>query len=336
MTKVQQNLFGGFNMTAYYDKQAFNKKRELLEEIPDYNGFQINLKKLDQLKEEFEKYKPSLEGCCLNLAFSLNIEELIECAGQCLDSIDIIKKGVLKHSLMALQKGEISRTEVEVYFEKIKYYMKKIKMLKVAMGVHVVCLPEGISNLKALKHDFNQIYIEIKKKGRLGEIYRLMHSKFKYIFEGCTSDLRYVENIKQAKYIKLFIDMEICKKQLKMLFDKAVDDIKMEAVSLEGEKFIEKTEKCLSEMQLLLNLRVSYNEKLIRLLKKNVFLIELNCYDEVTYEKIRNIAEGIYYLKAYKEAEAYKDNILKVLKLLGVDNSEKGWQNIRKLRENII
>lgn len=323
-------------MDVYYDKQVFISKRELLEEIPDYIEFQINLKKLNELREEFEKYKPSLEGCCLNLAFNLNVEELIGCAEQCIKSINLIKKGMLKSSLNALEKGEISRTEVEVYYEKIKYYIRKIKMLKRALGVHIVCLPQGVSDLKTLKKDFNHIYIEIKKKGRINEVYRLMHSKFRYIFEGCTSDLRYIDNIKQAKYIKIFIDIEICKKQLKTLLNKAEADIKIENISFEGEKYIEKIEECLLDMEYLLNLRVSYSEKLIRLLKKNVYLGELNCYDDASYKRIKNIAEGIYYLKSYKEAEAYKENIIKLLNLLGVDNSEKGWQNIKELKENII
>ncbi|MBC8060020.1 MAG: hypothetical protein H7Y18_05075 [Clostridiaceae bacterium] len=266
-------------------------------------------------QETYEKYYEKLGNWHLNVLDECDIEKIKKLLISCKNTIIITNEGEYKSLLSSIKNGDIKRAELELFLFKLDYYLAKIRCLKLELGCHVVSFNKGYKDTKTLRADFSHIYKYICSKKEVQGLYPLIHKRYGYILQGTTSDLMTLKNMKQAKYIRVYIELLCLAEEVNKLWELNVTTLKLQSVFFNPENILIKLEVISERLHKISQLYIIYTKTILKLLKKNTCFQELNPYDEATYDKINDVISYISYYDKFviqKTFLANQNNIKKM------------------------
>ena len=246
-------------------------------------------------KEIYEKYYEKLGDWHLNIFDECDVYKLKKLLISCRNTIIITNESDFKPLLDSIKDGHVKRTELELFLFKLDYYLAKIRCIKLELGCHIVTFNEGYKNINTLRTDFSQIYKHIRSKKEIKGFYTLIHKKYRYILKGSTSDFMNIKTIKQAKYIKVYIELLWLTEEVNKLWKLNTGHFKLESYCFSQENILHKLEEISEDLHKISNLFIIYNRFILKLLKKNTSYKQLNPYDQSTYDKVNDVVNYIYY-----------------------------------------
>jgi len=259
-------------------------------------------------KEIYEEYYDKLENWHLDILSEFDIDKIKNLTTSCKNTIILTNESKYKGLLDSLKNGNIERLDLNMFLFKLEYYMTKIRDLRLELGWHVVSFNEGYKDIKTLRDDFRQIYTYISTKKEIKPLYALFHKKYKYILEGCTSDLMTIKSIKQAKHIKVYIELLWLSEEVNKLWKSNINKLKLDKVFFNAENILLELENITEKLHKIEQLYIIYNKSILRLLKRNTCFQALNPYDESTYDKINDVISYIYNYNEYIIKKTFLEN----------------------------
>lgn len=259
-------------------------------------------------KETYEEYYEKLGDWHLNIIDKCDIDKIKKLLIGCKNTITIINESDYKHILISLRDGDIKRGELELFLFKLDYYLTKVRSLKLELGCHVVSFNKGYKDVKTLRTDFSHVYRYISSKKEIKGLYTLTHKKYSYILGGSTSDLMSIRSMKQAKYIKIYIELLWLAEEVNKLWGVNVNTLNLFNVSFNPENILVKLEDISQRLHKIAQLYIIYNKSILRLLKKNTCFHALNPYEEYTYDRINDVINYIYYYDEYIIQKTFLEN----------------------------
>ena len=250
-------------------------------------------------KETYEEYYEKLGDWHLNILDECDIERIKKLVISCKNTIISTNESDYKSLLDSIKNGDVKRAQLELFLFKLDYYLTKIRCLKLELGYHVVSFNEGYKDIKTLKSDFCHIYKYMSSKKKIKGLYALIHKKYQYILQGSTSDLMIIKSMKQAKYIKIYIELLWLAEEVNKLWQLNISDLRLLNLVFNPENILVKLDNISEGLHKIVDLYIIYNKSIIRLLKKNTCFQTLNPYYESTYDKINDVVNYIYYYDEY-------------------------------------
>ncbi|MBC8061142.1 MAG: hypothetical protein H7Y18_10795 [Clostridiaceae bacterium] len=272
-------------------------------------------------KETYERYYEKLVDWHLNVLDQCDLSKIKKLSTSCKNTIMGTKESDYKYLLDSIKNGDIKRTELELFLFKLDYYLYKIRCLKLELGCHIVSFNDGYKDLKTLRADFSHIYKYITRKKEIKGLYKLIHKKYKYILNGSTSDFMNIKAMKQAKYIKVYIELLWVSEEVNKLWQLNVNTLKLKQEVFSQENSLVKLEDISERLHKITNLFILYKKSIVRLLKRNTCYKELNPYDECTYDKINDVVDYIYYYDEYITQKHFFENQNNMNNLYSISNS---------------
>ncbi|MGH4126051.1 MAG: AAA domain-containing protein [Clostridium sp.] len=107
--------------------------------------------------------------------------------------------------------------------EKCNEYIKNINKIRQELNNHKLELPKDVE-INKFKKDFDVVAKAIREKGRIGIIFKMLHGKLKYLFEGVKVDYEFINNSGQIVVVDLYIKLQLLERELKNLWNNTVKD----------------------------------------------------------------------------------------------------------------
>ncbi len=208
----------------------------------------------------------------------------------------------------ALAEDSIKRYELDLFIRKLDYYLNRIRRLKIELRNHVVNIDIKYKNIKVLRKDFKNILSYTNKKGNVTKFYILTHYKYKYIFNGITSDLRPIKDFKQAKYASLYIEILCMIDELNKVWKLNAEKLQLESITFNFDNVSEKLQFQCVQLHKIYNIHTVYNKSITKVLKKNTCFKALNPYLEDTYERIEEVLDYLCFYNIYLEKKTSEGN----------------------------
>lgn len=253
--------------------------------------------------QEISYYENRLRDWHLNINEKCDTHTIQKLIDNCSDTIKMCKKNNYAYLVTSLNEGDIKRYEVELFAQKLNYYLNNLRTLEIKMGYHVICFNGEDKNISIMKKDIRDIYEYAYRKNNISKTYILFHPKYKYMFNEILLDLRTISKLKQLQYVNTFVDILWIIEKVNKIWQTNEEKFNLENIVFNRINTIEKLQYQCEILDDIINIEENY--RLIKkLLKKNTNFYIMNPYEEDTYIKLQEV---IIYLSFFGENSREKN-----------------------------
>lgn len=316
----------------------------ILDEIPDCQEIIANIGMITDNESRYEQYKNNLINWSLPKNMDINYEQLFILLDSALEELEIIEKNWLKQVMNYYYSSEVIRPVLKHAYMKANIIIKDLSDLERSLTVHKVQLPEA--DFSKFKDDFKKIYIKLKAKNKLGNIYKIMHKNYGYIFNDCKVDDKVISTREEAETVNLYIKKKNTENELINLWNGIIVQygaVKIEKYDVNSIVNIEDGIKGISKI---IDWNLHFKNKITELLGNITFIKNLDWYKPDTYIYLKNGLLSLEHKNEYEKAKIFiaslvklcesKENLEKLgtaIKNMQIDDIREEYKEISRLKD---
>ncbi|MEW9094517.1 MAG: AAA domain-containing protein [Clostridiaceae bacterium] len=284
-----------------FDK--YSNALPIIDQIPSYEELYKMLSDYIKLKEKYEANIEFLQGWGIYCKKTFNYDRAIK-------SIDFAISEIVKINDMGL--GEIFKIYNNSDFIKDNLFnmlikwensISRLKYIRKEINNHNISLPENM-NFINLKIQYEKIYKELNKRGRISQLFYIVNKECRYILDNCFVDGMPLENLSQGLIIKLYIEEKSIEESIISFWNntfKMYSNLTINKDRNEGMIILERYMMAIENI-------VNWNEK-VRLEISNSlgdikYPSDLNWYEKSTFVSLKECLKSIKEIYEYRELDA--------------------------------
>lgn len=322
------HLINLLNSIDELDVKKVSRISKVLDELPECQEAISKIETINKLESKYDEFMDSLKNWVIPKSLNLNYKELIELLNTAEEQIVKIDGTWLKNVMNYYYNSEVIRPIIKHLYMKTDMLVKDLSDLERRLTVHKIQLPDNL-DFNKFKKDFKNVYETIKLKGKLGKVYKLFHSEYKYIFNTCLLDEKPINSKEQGDVIYLYINKKNLENQLLSLWNSTMADygaLKIESYDINSIVLIEEGIKGLGRI---IDWNMDYKSKIIDSLGQITFIKNLDWYDSSTYSNLKKGVLSIKYITEYKAARAMITNLSRLCESTrGIETLGTAFKNL--------
>ena len=183
---------------------------------------------------------------------------------------------------------------------KCNEYIKAINKIRQELNNHKLEIPSGI-DISKFKTDFDIVAKTISEKGKLGSLFKILHGKLKYIFEGYKVDYEFINNPEQIMIVDLYIKQQLLERELKNFWNNTVKEYDGVLVDDSDLNYVIKLSEEIESIETIANWDKDFKNNIINFLPDKNFTKSLDWYEKETYIYLKEGFESLKLINKYNK-----------------------------------
>lgn len=218
-----ENLISLFNEISKDDKENLEAIKAMIDKIPTSSQICRTVYRFKELNNNYQNNLKFIDGWRVPDNNRCNYDNLLGLLEKSKSQIEELDRGMFGTILESYYSSDAIRESFNDIAHKCNDYMLMLSKIKRELRGHKVDIPLNLE-FSRFKKDFNVIYENLRAKGRIGKIFKIIHPEFNFIIKECKVDGRPLETLEQALIIKLHIQENFILKELKMLWNNIIKE----------------------------------------------------------------------------------------------------------------
>ncbi|WP_027623619.1 AAA domain-containing protein [Clostridium lundense] len=299
------------NKISKEDIEIINKVGIIIDKFSGYREIYDAIIKYMKLKEKYDGNRNLIEGWNIYDNKRFQYTEVINVIENAICKLDNVERKGFSKVLVDYYTSNILSHSISGLLLRWNGYIKRLAVIKKELNDHCICLPKDV-NIMNFEKDFNKVYEELNKKGKLGKFFFVINKDCRYI-EECLVDYKPLETLPQAITVKLYLEEKFIERNVIDLWNntfKSYENLIIDKKCINNIKLIEEYMSIIEDI-------VSWDEtvklEVSKLLGRIQFPINMNWYIKDTLKHIKNCIIAINEIYEYKDVEAYLQSIKNLL-----------------------
>ncbi|MBC2399913.1 AAA domain-containing protein [Clostridium tetanomorphum] len=291
------------------DIKSINEIGPIIDKIPSYMELYNKINEYIKLKEKYNVNLDYIKGWNIYDDKRFQYEKLINLLDIAECKLDNIEKGGFYQVLVDYYTSGILKESISGMLMKWNGYVKRIAMIKKELNNHSIQIEENI-DLNHFENNFNIIYEELNKRGKIGKLFFMIHKECIPILEKCTVDYKPIESLPQAVIVKLYLEEKFIERNILNLWNntfRLYNNLKIK--NEYGKNNLVVVEKYMKIVTDIVNWNEKFKLEAIKLLGRIQFPINMDWNKKDTLYYMRNCVNIIKEIYLYKDTQAYLQSI---------------------------
>lgn len=299
------------------DKYKFDSIKNVIDKLPTNEEICSNVVKYKELRSEYEKYQQNLYQWRIPDNNRCDYDKLLKLLSKCRDKMEDLENGIWGKMLKSYHSSKIAKETFKDLVYKGKNYILVLTRIRNELRNHRVDMPNKI-DLDKFAEDFNILYEVLNSKGKLGRMFKIIHSKCNYILEECRVDDKPIETLEQALVIKLYIQQRSIFKELRTIWNNTIKDYGGRVVTSDmRESEIIIIEEGLAKLNTIVDWDTKYRSDIINSFGKISMPEDIDWHKKETYDYLIESVNCIKSVDEYNGVKAYVEVLKKLILATG-------------------
>ena len=323
-----------FNKQNPLSTEEFNKlvtlsstiTKEQIHEINNIDKYRAILPKEDELCDKIlelfklEQYQHIQENNIKEWnngnAIDYGNRRLLKLVDDAIEGLEGFENSWLKNVMTQYYSNNESQNLWKQLVNKCNEYIRSIGEIKQELNDHKLEIPTDV-DINRFKNDFDVVSKTISEKGKLGIVFKMLHSKFKYIFEGCKVDYESINNSEQVRVVNLYIKLQLLERELKNLWNNTVKEYGAKIIDDSNLNYVSAVSGGITSIETIINWDKDFRNNIINFLPDKNLTISLNWYEKESYIYLKNGFESLRLINKYKKLSLEMEEIEKKFNNVG-------------------
>ncbi len=310
--KEFNDLLGLLKSIGREEKLNFDNIKAMMDKLPAGSEIPDRVDRFKALKKNYASYARLLTNWRIPDNNRCDYESLIETLNECKIQMQDIENNNFKNILEIYYNSKIAHDLFMDLTFKCNNYLLMLSKIKSKLKNHNVEIPSNI-DIDKLSKDFNIVYDNFTGKGKVGKLFKLIHSEYGYIFRECKVNSNQVENIEQALILKLYIQKEKIVKDLKNLWNNAIKNYGNAVDCGKDEMEIITIEQHVKKLNTIIDWDMKNKNKIISMLGRISIPQNMNWHKSESYSYLIECVQAIKDLNEYNKLKAYIEILKKLV-----------------------
>lgn len=258
-----------------------------------------------KLNENYENYRNTIGGWRIPNKNRCDCDNLLVLLEESKIKIEELENDMFGEILNSYNGNEEGREFFNDTAHKCNDYMLMLGKIKDRLKNHTIQIPDSVDIYKFNEH-LSVLYNNLNLRGKIGNLFKIIHPECRYITKECAVDGKSAENIEQISIIRLYVHKKIILKELRVLWNNIAKQYGGKLIR-EAEDNLELLiiEEYIKKLNTVVNWNRNYKNKIISMLGKISLPSNINWYKKDTYEYLIKCIKAIKSLHKYNNLKAY-------------------------------
>lgn len=304
------------NKVPNAEREMVNKVVPILDKVPTYEEIYKVFTKYKELKSNYDKNKEMLEKWDISDGKGFDYEKLTELLEEGYNKFNICEEKEFSDFIRDFNGSILLRDSVMELLLRWKSYIKRMSTIRQELNDHCITLEEGV-NLSKLESDFEIVFEELNRNGKIGRWFKIKNKSQKHVIEQCLVDNKPVSDIYQAKILKLYFEKQQIIKGIAKMWDSTFKNYKNLYGILQKEEDLIKVEKNIQKIENLCQWTNNIKPSIIKEFGTIIIpkQIDLNNREELL--NIKGCCKSIKEIYELQEIEIFLDSIIRIMNVSG-------------------
>ncbi|MGH4117824.1 AAA domain-containing protein [Clostridium sp.] len=302
------------------------------EVLPNVDDLCDRISELFKLEQELHIYEDNIKNWNNTSSINYGNRRLLKFVDDAIETLE----GFEDNWLNQVMKNYYSSTQAQAPWKKLaskcNEYIKNIGEIKNELYNHKLEMPEDV-DLNIFKNDFDIIAKTISEKGKIGGVFKLLHGKLKYIFEGCRVDYELINNSEQIVVVDLYIKLQLLQRELKSLWNNTVKEYGGAFIDESNLNYITEMSKAIRNIEIIMEWDNNFRNNIINFLPDKYLTENLSWYQKETYIYLKNGFESLRSINKYNKLSSEIEEIKTSTSSVGCLGKLHSAINIRNISD---
>ncbi|MDP4145574.1 MAG: AAA domain-containing protein [Bacillota bacterium] len=299
------------SLASSSDIKKIGNIKSVLRELPTSDELCLMLDSYESLGKEYSSLEENIVGWSIPYDEKKDYSEVVELLDKAEKQMEQIENSWLGNIMDCYYSSEIVRPVIKHLYMRAKNYIEDIADMQRRLTVHKIVVPDNVDIYK-FKKDFEIIYDTIKKKHKLGKMFKMVHNESEYILNGCLVDGESIKSREQSEVIKIYVDKTLLENELKSLWNLTTKEYGAEEIKELDVNTIVRLEHDVKTLGTIIDWNINYKAKIINTFGEIAFFNKIDWYCKGTYGYLRKGITSIEHINEYKKCAAYIENVRKL------------------------
>ena len=268
------NLLSNINIA---DVKKVSQITKILDELPTYEEVITKIVTINNNKNKYKEYKDNLTNWSLPKNINIDYEQLLELLNKAIEEFASIEGTWLKQVMNCYYGSEVIRPILKHVYMRANILIKDLSDMERRLSVHTVQLPD--IEFSKFKYDFESVYKQLKKKDKLGILYKVFHKDYNYIFNNCIVDDKIISTRGQAEIINSYIEKKNTENELKNLWNCNMTQYGAVEIETYNVNSIVQIEEGIKGLSRIIDWNLDFKSKIIDMIGSINFIKSLDWYE---------------------------------------------------------
>ncbi|WP_315116699.1 AAA domain-containing protein [uncultured Clostridium sp.] len=275
----------------------------IIDQIPSYEELYKIMSDYIKLKEKYENNIESLQGWGIYCKKTFDYNRAMKTIDYAINEIVKINDAGLGEILKIYNNSDFIKDNLFNLLIKWENNINRIKNIRKEINNSNISLPEKIDFID-LKMQYEKIYKELIKRGRISKLFYMMNKECRYILDNSFVDGMPLENLSQGLIIKLYMEEKSIEENSISLWNNTFKMYNNLTINKDCNEGMITLEKYMMSIKTIVN----WNEK-VRLEISNSlgdikYPSNLDWYEESTFTRLKERLKSIKEIYEYRELDA--------------------------------
>lgn len=330
-----EEVIGFLNEVPNREREMISKILPILDKMPTYDELYNVFTKYEELKNNYDNNKRILEKWNISDNKGFDYERLIELLEEGYNKLNICEEKELDSFIKDFNNSALLRDSAMDLLLRWKSYIKRISVIRNELNQHCITLPQEV-NLCDLERDFEIVFHELDKKGKISKWFTLKNKSKRYVIDKCLVDGNPISDIYQATILKLYFEKQQIIKGVTKVWNSTFKNYKSVCGISEREEDLIKAEKYIYKIENLCQWTNNIKPNIINKFGAIVIPNDIDLNNREGLLNIKQCCKAIKEIYEFQEIQIFLDSIIRIMNNSGFsilcEALEK--RDIEKLQES--
>lgn len=330
-----EEVIGFLNEVPNREREMISKILPILDKMPTYDELYNVFTKYEELKNNYDNNKRILEKWNISDNKGFDYERLIELLEEGYNKLNICEEKELDSFIKDFNNSALLRDSAMDLLLRWKSYIKRISVIRNELNQHCITLPQEV-NLCDLERDFEIVFHELDKKGKISKWFTLKNKSKRYVIDKCLVDGNPISDIYQATILKLYFEKQQIIKGVTKVWNSTFKNYKSVCGISEREEDLIKAEKYIYKIENLCQWTSNIKPNIINKFGAIVIPNDIDLNNRKGLLNIKQCCKAIKEIYEFQEIQIFLDSIIRIMNNSGFsilcEALEK--RDIEKLQES--
>lgn len=294
------------------EREMISKVLPILDKMPSYEELYNVFTKYEELKNNYDYNKKVLEKWNISDNKGFDYEELIQLLEEGYNKLNICDERELDSFVRDFNNSALLRDSAMDLLLRWKSYIKRISVIRKELSEHCITLPKEV-DLSHLEKDFQIVFNELDKKGKISKWFALKNKSQKYVIDKCLVDGNPISDIYQATILKLYFEKGQIIKGIIKVWNSTFKSYKNICGISEKEEDLIKAERYIYKIESLCQWTNNIKPNIIKKFGAIVIPSDIDLNNREDLLNIKECCKSIKEVYELQEIQIFLDSIIRIM-----------------------
>lgn len=307
-----EEVIGFLNEVPSREREMISKVLPILDKMPTHDELYNVFIKYEELRNNYDNNKRILEKWNISDNKGFDYESLIELLEEGYNKLNICEEKELGNFIRDFNNSALLRDSAMDLLLRWKSYIKRISVIRKELNQHCITLPQEV-DLSHLEKDFQIVFHELDKKGKISKWFTLKNKSQRYIVDKCLVDGNPISDIYQATILKLYFEKQQIIKGITKVWNSTFKNYKNICGISEKEEDLIRVEKYIYKIENLCQWTNNIKPNIIKKFGAIVIPNDISLNNREGLLNIKECCKSIKEMYELQEIEIFLDSIIRIM-----------------------